>query len=81
MEGTTIFSEVDLSQGYLQVTLAEESHYITAFQTPDDGPHRFPHLIMGACPSGEYFHKEINQIVGRVLPQSDKPNCQRCSEQ
>lgn len=70
MEGTTIFSEVDLSQGYLQVTLAEESHYITAFQTPDDGPHRFPHLIMGACPLGEYFHKVINQIV-RDVPNSE----------
>ena len=61
MEGATIFTEVDLSQGYLQVTLAEESRYITAFQTPDDGPHRFTRLIMGACPSGEYFHEVINQ--------------------
>ena len=74
MEGTTIFSEVDLSQGYLQVTLAEESRYITAFQTPDDGPHRFTHLIMGACPSGEYFHKVINQII------RDVPNCENISD-
>ena len=35
MEGATIFNEVDLSQGYLQVTLAEESRYITALQTPN----------------------------------------------
>ena len=34
MEGATIFTEVDLSQGYLQLTLAEESQYITAFPTP-----------------------------------------------
>ena len=38
MEGATIFNEVDLSQGYLQVTLAKESRYITALQTRDDGP-------------------------------------------
>lgn len=31
MEGATIFTEVDLSQGYLQVAFAEESRYITAF--------------------------------------------------
>ena len=34
MEGAKIFTEVDLSQGYLQISLAEESRYITAFQTP-----------------------------------------------
>jgi hypothetical protein len=41
MEGSNIFTEVDLSQGYLQITLAEESRHITAFPTPDDGPYRF----------------------------------------
>ena len=61
MEGATIFSEVDLSQGYLQLTLAEESRYITAFPTPDNGPHRFTRLIMGASPSGEHFHEIIHE--------------------
>ena len=74
MEGAKVFTEVDLSQGYLQVTLAEESRYITAFQTPDDGPHRFTRLIMGACPSGEYFHEVINQII------RDVPNCENISD-
>lgn len=74
MEGATIFSEVNLSQGYLQVTLAEKSRYITAFQTPDDGPHRFTRLIMGACPLGEYFHEIINQII------RDVPNCENISD-
>ncbi len=40
----------DLSQGYLKLTLAEESRYITAFTTPDEVPHRFKRLIMGASP-------------------------------
>ena len=46
-------TEVDLSQGYLQLTLAEESRYITAFSTPEDGLHRFKRLIMG-----EHHHPE-----------------------
>ena len=37
VEGATVFTEADLSQGYLQLTLAEESRYITAFATPEDG--------------------------------------------
>ena len=31
MEGATVFTEVDLSQDYLQVTIAQESRCITAF--------------------------------------------------
>ena len=38
MQGAKVFIEVDLLQGYLQLTLAEESRYITAFTSPDDGP-------------------------------------------
>ena len=74
MKGATVFKEVDLSQGYLQVTIAEESRYITAFQTPDDGPHRFTRLIMGAWPSRKYFHEVISQIIRRV------PNCENISD-
>jgi hypothetical protein len=53
MEGAKVFTEVDLSQGYVQLTLAEESRYITAFTIPDDGPHRFKRLIMEAPSSSE----------------------------
>lgn len=75
MEGATVFSEVDLSQGYLQITLAEESRHITAFSTPEDGPHiRFKRLIMGACVSGECFHEIIHQVI------RDVPNCQNVSD-
>ncbi len=31
MEEAKVFTELDLSQGYLQVTLAEKSRHITAF--------------------------------------------------
>ena len=74
MQGASVFTEVDLSQGYLQIPLAEESRYITAFPTPEDGPHRFKRLIMGACPSGEYFHEKIHNIIRNT------PNCANISD-
>ena len=74
MHGTSVFTEVDLSQGYLQIPLAEESRYITAFPTPKDGLHRFKRLVMGACPSGEYFHEEIHNIIRDAL------NCANISD-
>lgn len=70
VKGATMFTEVDLSQGYM---LAEESRH-TAFRTPDDEPHRFTRLIIGACPSREYFHEVINQIIRHV------PNCENISD-
>ena len=74
MEGANVFTEVDLSQGYLQLTLAEESRYITAFTTPDEGPHRFTRLIMGASPSSEYFHEIIHDLI------KDVPGCANISD-
>ena len=73
MEGSTIFTEVDLSQGYLQISLAKESRQITAFQTPDNGRYQFKRLIMGASPLGEYFHEIIHNLVEHI------PNCQNIS--
>ena len=74
MEGSNIFTEVDLSQGYLQISLAKESRQITAFQTPDNGPYQFKRLIMGASPSGEYFHEIIHNLIKHI------PNCQNISD-
>ena len=73
MEEAKVFTKADLSQGYLQLTLAEESRYITAFSTPEDGPHRFKRLIMGASPSGEHFHEIIHQLI------KDIPDCENIS--
>ena len=74
MKGSTIFTEVDLSQGYLQISLAKELRQITAFQTPDNGPYQFKRLIMGASPSGDYFHEIIHNLI------IDIPNCQNISD-
>jgi hypothetical protein len=74
MEGATVLTEVDLSQRYLQLTLAEESRVITDFATPEDGPHRFKRLIIGASPSGEYFHEIIHELI------KDIPRCANISD-
>ena len=74
MEGAKVFTEVDLSQGYLQLTLAEESRYITAFTTPDEGPHRFTRLIMEGSPFSEYFHEIIHDLI------KDVPGCENISD-
>ena len=74
IKGAKVFTEVDLSQGYLQLTLAEESRYITAFSAPEDGPHRFKRLIIGASPSGEHFHEIIHQLI------KDIPECENISD-
>ena len=66
MEGVTIFTEVDLSQDYLQVTLTEESRYITAFLIPEDGSHRFTRVIMGASTCGEHFHEIIHDLINKI---------------
>ena len=74
MEGSTTFTEVDLSQGYLQISLTKESRQITAFQTPDNGPYQFKRLIMGASRWGEYFHENIHILIKHI------PNCQNISD-
>ena len=74
MQGATVFTELDLSQGCLQLSLAPESHFITAFPTPDDGPHQFTRLVMGACPSSEYFHEKIHELLREI------PKCENISD-
>lgn len=65
MKGTTIFSEVDLSQWYLQVTL----HY------------SLPDPRWGATMTLLHTSNHGSLPFGRVLPWSHKPNYQWCSVQ
>ncbi|CAB3983131.1 Hypothetical predicted protein [Paramuricea clavata] len=44
IEVPEFFTEVDLSQGFLQITLAEESRHITAFPRPDDENPNCPNI-------------------------------------
>ena len=58
LRGATRFSEIDLSHGYHQIPLSEESRYISTFQT-HEGLHRFKVLFFGAPPASELFHDKI----------------------
>ena len=62
LQGATRFSELDLGHGYHQIPLAEESRYISTFQT-HEGLHRFKVLFFGASPASDLFHDKIKTAM------------------
>ena len=56
LNGTKIFSKLDLAQGYHQILHNEKSRDITTFSTPQ-GLFRYKRLIFGAKNSFEDFQK------------------------
>ena len=62
LKGATRFSEMDLSHGYHQVSLDEESRHISTFQT-HEGLHRFKVLFFGAQPATDLFHQRIKAAL------------------
>ena len=60
LKGATRFSELDLSHGFHQIPLDEESRYISTFQS-HEGLHRFKVLFFGASPASGIFHDRIKQ--------------------
>ena len=57
LQGGTRFSEMGMGHGYHQTGLAEDSLYISTFQT-HEGLHRFKILFFGASPATELFTTE-----------------------
>ena len=62
LQGATRFSELDLGHGYHQIPLAEESRYLSTFQT-HEGLHRFKVLFFGASPASDLFHDKIKTAM------------------
>lgn len=62
LRGATRFSEMDLSHGYHQIALSEESRDISTFQT-HEGLHRFKVLFFGASPATDLFHQRIKAAL------------------
>ena len=60
LNGATVFSKLDLRAGYHQLTLAEESRYITTFTT-HKGLRRYARLNFGTNSASETFQKVINE--------------------
>ena len=62
LNGASIFSKIDLREGYHQILLAEESRHITAFAT-HEGVFRYKRLIYGISSAFESFQKQIEMSI------------------
>ncbi|XP_014665119.1 PREDICTED: uncharacterized protein K02A2.6-like [Priapulus caudatus] len=62
LNGATVFSKLDLNQGYNQLELDEASRYITKFAT-HVGLRQFTRLNFGICSAAEVFQEAIRQAL------------------
>eukprot|EP00794_Sanderia_malayensis_P006446 gene6446-biopygen4771 len=62
LHGASIFSKLDLKQGYHQLTLAEESRNLTTFST-HKGLRRYKKLCFGVNSAAEIFQNAISQTI------------------
>ena len=60
--GSTVFSKLDLLWGYLQLKLAEDSRYLTAFIT-HVGIYRYKSLAFGLSSGPSAFQKVVRKIL------------------
>ena len=67
MAGAKWFTTLDLTKGYHQMKLAEESKEITAFSTPR-GLFQWKVLPSGMKTSGAVFQRLVDLIVGELQP-------------
>jgi hypothetical protein len=63
--GSTVFSKIDLSWGYLQLELAEECRYLTAFIT-HDGVFQWRSLPFGLASGPSAFHQVVRRMVAHI---------------
>ena len=62
MHGSKYFAKIDAKSGFFQLTLADESWYITTFISPC-GCFRFKRTPFGLSDSSEAFQKMMEQIL------------------
>ena len=62
LAGATVFSELDMSHGFHQLKLAENSRHFGTFRT-HEGLHRFKVLFFGAAPASDIFHARISEAM------------------
>ena len=67
MSGALVFTTVDLTKGYHQMRLAEESREITAFLSPK-GLFQWKVLPMGMKTSGAVFQRLMDTMLGDLQP-------------
>ena len=62
MRGSKYFAKIDAKSGFFQLTLAEESRYVTTFITPR-GCYRFKRTPFGLSDASEAFQKMMDKIL------------------
>ena len=62
MRGSKYFAKIDAKSGFFQLTLAEESRYVTTFITPR-GCCRFKRTPFGLSDASEAFQKMMDKIL------------------
>ena len=62
MHGSQFFAKIDARSGFFQMSLAEESRYVTTFITPR-GCYMFKRLLFGLSDMSESFQKMMEQIL------------------
>ena len=67
MSGSSVFTTLDLTKGYHQMRLTEESKEITAFSSPK-GLFQWKVLPMGMKTSGAVFQRLMDQMLGDLQP-------------
>ena len=65
LNGSTVFSKLDLSDAYYQLELGESSRYITTFAT-HAGLIRYKRLLFGLNTASELFQKAISDLLRGV---------------
>ena len=65
MNGSKVFSKLDLKWGYHQLKLGPKSTEITTFATPY-GLFRYKHLLFGVCSASEQYQHEIASALAGI---------------
>ena len=65
LNGATVFSKLDLNQGYHQLELDESSRYVTAFAT-HVGLQQFTRLNFGICSAADVFQETTRQVLAGI---------------
>ena len=69
LRGNTFFSSVDLSSGYLQVSVAAKYRHKTAFVTPDGGLYEYVRMSFGLSNAPATFQQLMNELFQQSLYQ------------
>ena len=64
LNGSDLFTKLDLKDGYWHVKLDKESSYLTTFSTPY-GKFRYERLPFGLCVSQDIFQYKIDETYGK----------------